>query len=508
MSVTWDRETDVIIAGYGLSGAVAAIEASDAGAEVIILEKSQFPGGLSILAGGSILCVSDPESAAGYLAHLSGGRIDENLIAPFARGLSEIEPYMRKLAEVNGGKVTASKSTIPGGIGEGLYPFPGQEAFYRIRVTEIPGFTGFTWVQHLRMAALNMMKVVMDNVDKRNVPCLFSTAATRLVRDSAGKITGLKAVQDGKEITVRARRGIILATGGFEQNRWMQMQFLQGKPFYAMAPLTHTGDGIVMAQDVGADLWHMWHVHGSYGLKFPEFPIAFRTPFSGPRNPKRRMPWIVVDKFGRRYMNEYQPGPQDTMHRAMEIYDPDLPGYARIPSYLIFDETGRAWGPLGEPLAIGGTLYNWSKDNSDELNKGWILRGDTLAELARALAEREDNEGRMEGKRLEKTVAEWNEVVKSGEDDFHRPPGTMMPIESPPFYACPVWPIITNTQGGPVHNVKQQIVDVYKSPIPRLYACGELGSFFAHLYQLGGNIGECVYSGRVAGVNAAAEKPL
>ncbi len=500
--IDWNLETDVIVVGYGLAGAIAAIEARNAGAEVLIIEKSSYPGGCSILAGGSILSVSNAGKATKYLTHLSSGRVDAALIGPFAQGLSENEAYMKDLARINGGTVMTSKGAGPG-VGEGLYPFPGQDAFYRISVSEIPGFSGFPWVQHLRLAATNMMKVVMDNVDKRGIRCLYETPARRLTRNSTGEITGVTAGPQSKEMAIKARRGVVLACGGFEQNQWMLMQFLQGKPMYSMAPLTHTGDGIVMAQDVGAALWHMWHVHGSYGLKFPEFPVAFRTPFSGPRNPKRKMPWIVVDKSGLRYMNEYQPAPQDTMHRAMELYDPDLPGYARIPSYAIMDDAGLKWGPIGQPLAIGGKVYNWSKDNSEELARGWIVKGNTLSDLAKAIVAREDNEGRMDAAKLEATVAQWNEIVRKGEDPFHRPPGTMMPVKAPPFYAVPVWPIITNTQGGPVHNVRQQVMDVWNKPIPHLYACGELGSFFSHLYQLGGNLGECVYSGRVAGKNAA-----
>ncbi len=83
-----------------------------------------------------------------------------------------------------------------------------------------------------------------------------------------------------------------------------------------------------------------------------------------------------------------------------------------------------------------------------------------------------------------------------------------MPIQAPPFYAAPVWPIISNTQGGPVHNAKQQVIDAFGQRIPRLYAAGELGSFFSHLYELAGNLGECLSSGRVAGKEAAKESSL
>ena len=109
---------------------------------------------------------------------------------------------------------------------------------------------------------------------------------------------------------------------------------------------------------------------------------------------------------------------------------------------------------------------------------------------------------------FKETIGRWNEQCCAGRDrDFHRPPGTMMPIERPPFYTIPVWPIITNTQGGPVHNAKQQVVDPYGKPIPRLYKAGEMGSVFGHLYMLAGNNAECFIGGKIAGTNAAGEKP-
>src|SRR5439155_1641298 len=86
---------------------------------------------------------------------------------------------------------------------------------------------------------------------------------------------------------------------------------LKDFPAYSVY-LVNTGDGIKMAQKAGATLWHMWHFHGGYGFKFPEFPFAIRHVWAGPRNENRKMIWIAVNKFGRRFMDEYPPAPQDT----------------------------------------------------------------------------------------------------------------------------------------------------------------------------------------------------
>ena len=79
----------------------------------------------------------------------------------------------------------------------------------------------------------------------------------------------------------------------------------------------------------------------------------------------------------------------------------------------------------------------------------------------------------------------------------------MTPIRTPPYYGAPVWATLSNTQGGPVHDAESRVIDVYGEPISRLYAAGELGSSFGHLYLSGGNIAECFVTGRIAGKNAA-----
>lgn len=231
MDLKWDRETDVVVVGYGLSGAVAAIEAHDADVEVLILEKGRFPGGCSILSGGQILCADDVDAAAKYLFQLSGERVETDLIGTFAQGLADNEQYLRKLARVNDGKVRTVKEQGR----DRTYPFEGGDTLYAARIQKIPGFSGgFPWLQRQRAAGVNLMKTAMDNVEGRNIPVLSSTPAKRLVTDAGGRVVGVVVQSSGAELAIGARRAVILACGGFEQNQWLQMQFLQGKPFYSM----------------------------------------------------------------------------------------------------------------------------------------------------------------------------------------------------------------------------------------------------------------------------------
>jgi len=504
----WDMETDVVVAGFGNAGGVASIEAHDAGSRVLLLEKGTYPGGASVLAGGSFKFVKNYGEAVKYFTTLSSGRVDGETIEAFTKGMSEILDYAQDLAKTDKAEIQVARERTP--FASDVYPFPGRDSLGAFRVVHIPGFKSFPWLS----GALNWgpagFKMIWDNVEARGIKVMTETPAQRLLRNSSGDILGLVALlsgSKGREINIKAKKAVVLACGGFEQNEFMRLQYLQGKPFYSMAPLTHTGDGITMSQEVGAALWHMWHVHGSYGFKFDEYPLAFRHIFSGPRNMHRKMSWIVVDKRGRRYMDEYPPAPQDLSHRPMELYDADMPGYPRIPSYMIFDEEGRKAGPISRPMGLLQYYYEWSEDNSREVERGWILKANTIKALAQKIRKLPENEGVIDGNVLSETVSEWNECVDRGSDPLMRPPQTMAPLKTPPFYAAQVWPIITNTQGGPMHNGKQQVLDVRLKPIPRLYAVGELGSFFAHLYQLGGNLGETISSGRIAGRNAAREDP-
>ena len=109
---------------------------------------------------------------------------------------------------------------------------------------------------------------------------------------------------------------------------------------------------------------------------------------------------------------------------------------------------------------------------------------------------------------LSETIERWNTMCDVGDDDdFGRPPPSMMKIKTPPFYCAEVWPICSNTHGGPVHNVHQQVLNAFDEPILRLYAAGELGGVFGHLYLGGGNMAECFVGGWTAARHAAQLEP-
>jgi succinate dehydrogenase/fumarate reductase flavoprotein subunit len=277
-------------------------------------------------------------------------------------------------------------------------------------------------------------------------------------------------------------------------------------PVFSAANMGNTGDGIRMAQALGANLWHMWHFHGSYGFRHPDtekYPLGIRVkrfPDWIPGKESRAVvqaPWILVDRDGKRFMNEFPPYVQDTGARPFELFDPVTMSFPRIPAYMVFDELGSRRFPMGNPAFNDRRVsLGWSRDNKEEVASGILKRADTLAALAGLLG--------VDAAALEETVARWNRFCSTKQDtEFKRPGGTMMKIQRPPYYGAEIWPVLSNTQGGPEHDARQRIISVEGEAIPRLYAAGEMGSSFGHLYLAGGNIAECFVTGRIAGREAA-----
>lgn len=495
---------DIVVVGFGFAGGVAAIEAHDQGRSVLILEKAAHPGGLSIVSGGGLAVGRDPDSAPALFAYLQatcGGLTPDPVLWAMAEGMVALPAYLAYLQRVSNQELKDMRAVIDPGA-HATYPFPGAEAIRSMKIAQDPAFGYFPWVRGMRGGA-RLFKVVWDNVGHRGIPVHVATPMERLLTDGRGRVIGVQARNaEGAPVWVYARRGVVLACGGFENAAELKGQVYPARPVYPIAGLTNTGDGIREAQRLGAALWHLVNFHGGYGFKFPGFPQAFRHRFGGPRVPTRRFPWIIVDQRGRRYMNEVPPAPQDTPIRDMSYFDPDEARYPRIPSYLLVDAAGLASGPLAQPIFQGDAqpVYEWSSDNQREVARGWIQAAPTVAGLAAKLG--------LPPAVLQETVAAWNAACASGQDPWGRLPGTMMPLRTPPFYGVQTWPVVSNTQGGPVHDAAQRVLDVDGRPIPHLYAAGELGSLFGHLYLEAGNVAECFVTGRVAAQTASREEPV
>jgi succinate dehydrogenase/fumarate reductase flavoprotein subunit len=252
-----------------------------------------------------------------------------------------------------------------------------------------------------------------------------------------------------------------------------------------------------MAMAIGADLWHMDNQAGpDFNFRIPGKDWAFGYTFSPTGNG-----WIWIAKDATRFTNEAY----FTKHGKIPFHGIYVPVPTPLPVHCVFDETMRKSGPLYPPNYFFCwwsqiEKYNWSSDNMAEIEKGWIVKADTLRELASKIGKNPDM--------LEKTVSTWNKSCADKNDtEFGRDPKKLAPIQTPPFYAAEFVPAFTNTQGGPRRNSNAQVLDTNRKPIPRLYSAGELGALYSWHYQGGGNILECIVFGHIAGERTAAEKP-
>ena len=510
--VQFDETYDVIVVGYGFAGATAAIEAARLGAKVLVLEKAPDPGGISICSQGAICCSAEPDEAFAYLKATNAGRIPDDVLRTISNGMALAEEFLRDVADGSGAEIT----TRPRG---GNYPFPHRETFYYSHVDSIPNFDARTFFPQVkgRVGGPYLFRVLQMKVDELGVDVRLASPAKRLIYDNSREVRGVIAETPQGIRHFGTTRGVVLSSGGFEADEGMKQEYWQLMPVLTAANKYNTGDGIRMAQEVGADLWHMWHFHGSYGFRHPDpnYPYGIRVkrfPDWVPGDSDANMvgadmvdvpvAWILVNRDGKRFMNEQPPYLQDTGARPFEDMDTVTQQFRNIPAWLICDEEGRKLYPLGNPAYNDRDVHmEWSDDNLKELEMGILKRADTIEELAEITDMPTDT--------LTATIDRWNAMTEAREDTEHgRPAGSMVPIASPPFYVGEIWPIVSNTQGGPKHDGKQRIVDVHGDPIPRLYAAGEMGSCFGHLYLAGGNIAECLISGWTAGRGVAAEPAL
>jgi succinate dehydrogenase/fumarate reductase flavoprotein subunit len=481
----WDIEADVVIVGLGAAGVAASVTAHDLGAKVVILEKAPEGehGGNTRVAGQGYLNTADAADAAAYLTALCG---------PYTVPLEMVTVWAAEMCRNNDwlagvGGDPQEHQHPPGGI---EFPdLPGAGTVHKFHDGPTYGYS-YTW------------KRFESLVRERPIPVIYETPGRELVQhDETKEILGVRAQRGEKSLLVKARKGVVLACGGFENNQEMIRNYLPGIPYcYTSGSPYNEGDGITMAMSVGADLWHMNNYAGpSMALKVPEV----RTSFSMQAlHYSKEQPggMIVVGPDARRFCDEKF----KTRHGKVPVNGRWLPLSTPCPMYIIFDHRLFTAGPLYDAHPSHGWTqiiekYDWSADNGRELAKGWIKRGDSLAALAGAVG--------LDPAVLAETAARWNRSCDAGHDTEFGRKLMLQPLGDGPYYAIELSPSMLNTQGGPRRNEKAQIVRPDGSPIPRLYSAGELGSIYSYLYQGTGNIGECLAFGRIAGRNATAETP-
>jgi len=539
----WDMEVEVAVIGSGGGALTAALSAHEAGAKIVVLERTDKVGGNTAQSGGAIwipmnkhmeeLGVSDSrEEALKYCLALTEGRTDDNVVEAYVdnavKALEFIEtktPVCFKSlvmpdyhAEVPGGKV-------PGrGLDPQLYDLNELGEWKdKIRSYGVPIMNNMTteeqfteWKMTLNPSNIPV-DVLIDRMDKglvgrgnaliggllkgcldRKIPIRLETRALELVMDGKAVI-GVKAQKDGKDLYVKAPGGVILACGGFEWNDDLKNRYLQGKIDGPVVQPHNEGDGTMMASEAGADMIQMhevwWfpsvHVPGDRYDGKPFYMMCFterHTPHT-----------ILVNKMGRRFVNEA--GTYNDMAKAMFTPDENSYGYRNYPCWAVMDSQYR------EKYHVMGVLPG---DSDPE----WLMAADTLEELA-------DKVG-IDPAGLVETVNRYNDFCRNGKDldwgrgenlyecfvgDPDAPHPVLGTVEKAPFYVVPVLSGALGTKGGPRIDKNGQARNVRNLPITGLYACGNVAAPVSGpgYWGPGGTIGPGVCFGYLAGIHAAQE---
>jgi urocanate reductase len=469
----WDMTVDVVVLGAGGAGMAAAIEANDAKVKVVVLEKAAQAGGSTATSGGIVYAAGTANQRAAKIADTPDemikfwmacgkGQNDLDLVTLVANESAGIVDWLTNL----GNKWTA----VPNVSGAEAEPY-----FAAITPTKARGH--FT-----NGGGKALFKTLADAGAARGINILYETAVTELVTDAKGVVVGVKAAQNGATRYFQAKRGVVIATGGFPGNKEMlrALSADQGYKGESKGVPTLTGDGIRIAQALGADLTGASEICAAPSVRLPGAPgINGNTPT------------IFVNERGRRFANE-------TLH-----YDEVAFAISRQEiAYVIFDDALKAKG--------GNVICSaFSKDLSTEITSGLVVRADTLAELAAKLNLQSD--GGPAAARLQETLNSWNASADQRTDPEFGRAKSFGPIKTAPFYAVEVVGGMYDTTGGLRINTKTQVIDVFGKTIPRLYAAspGATGGTIGRIYPASGSaLVTCFCLGRVAGKNAAAETQL
>lgn len=531
---------DVIVLGSGAAGLTAAFTAAHEGARVAVFEKHDRIGGTTSWSGGHVWIPANPhmaeisapdsaEDGTTYLMSLSRDLVDEQLVRAFV----DNGPLMAEYLEKQGGLrffavpglpdyYPSNPGGKPGGgrtMGTELFAFDDLGA-WKDRVEKSPYYptdlrmdeTGIgaavpkppaaeerarRALRDERGMGQSLIGMLLTACLRDEVEIRESTPAVELLVED-GRVRGVVLETRDRRQEVRARRGVILATGGFEWNEEYRTTFLRGTVGMPVSIPTNTGDGLRMAMKAGAALQNMREAWWIPAARLPAGVNAMnREMISGDRTRPRS---ILINRQGRRFTNEavnYH-GIGGAFHQE----DVNTFGYANLPAWLVFDHTYLVrYGSIGRPYT--GETHPW------------LTEAPTLATLAERLGVPADELGR--------TVERWNTNVASGTDpDFHRGEtahdlwwgdpykkgtieGTLGPLDEPPFYALELTIGTLGTKGGPKVDADARVIDLDGNPIPGLYAAGNVSSPTGASYGgPGGTLGPAMTFAWLAGRHAAS----
>lgn len=459
-------DTDIVIVGGGGAGLTAAVEATQAGSSVVVVEKNGFVGGNTILCGG-IYNAPDPE-----LQEPEGIEDSEELFyeQTYEAGDEVANPELVKVLTENSYDGLEWLKSIGmefrDDIGQGagsLYP--------RTHTAVKPNGTGF-------------IDAFMENLDESgNAQILTETTAEHIIMED-GKAAGIKAKNyDGSDLTIHAKQGVIVTTGGFAKNPEMVVEYKNEEKWPNLDEKTIstnlgslTGDGITMGEEVGADLVDMDQ------MQFLYLGIPDRGPITGVLDLQAEKV-IFVNNEGKRFVRE--DGRRDVISKA--IFDQPGGTYWMVHSSDVLDfDTAKTVEQEDFKKVVEEGKYGW-------------VQADTLEELAEKMDVPYEN--------LKASFDDYNKSFdnKVEEDEFGRTLFTY-PMKEGPYAAVPRTPALHHTMGGLKIDTGAHVLDKDGYQIPGLFAAGEVTGGIHGANRVGGNaVVDLVVFGRIAGQNASAE---
>jgi 3-oxosteroid 1-dehydrogenase len=523
----WDRTVDVVVVGSGAAGLVAALAAADGGATVEVFEKADLVGGTSAWSGGmpwmplnahqSETGIPDSrDEVLAYIAGLSEGREpDPALVEVFIDHAAEALAFIEKSTPLEMRTLTAYPdyySDRPNSKLRGRSVEPVALAsrdllgdwYDRVRESplmprlmreemgsdiDVDAVTTERETAGVRTLGSALVSGILRGVLDRGVEVTTGTAVTDLVVGN-GAVVGVVAEHDGSTIRIGARRGVVLASGGFEWNDELVKAYLGNARIFPLTPEGNVGDGLRMGLELGARVGNMTNAVTR--------PIAWDGSSIYMSTPRQDPGCIIVGRNGRRFVNEgisYM-----DMGKAFRAYDPRTQSYPDAgPVWMIFDQSVR------ERTRVGAFV-------PDSPTPDWVEEGATIAELARAID--------IDPHALAGEIDRFNGFVATGIDlDFGR--GTiwfeglsiggpsaeknLAKIEHGPFYAMRLYNGVFGTIGGLRVNEHARVLAESGGTIEGLWAVGNVAAgVLGQSYPGGGSsLGPNLTFGYLAGRDLA-----
>lgn len=534
----WDLEADVVVLGSGGAAMMAAISAHDFGAkDVVILERSGMVGGTTAMSGGMLwvpnnhhqheagLTDSDEEIVA-YLDSLAPGALDPETLWSFMQSGPEMLRYLADKTPVrlhaftdfpdyqpyapgakpDGGRSLDNEAFSFARLGKWASRVNPSKMAYPLRGSLMEATRGSLDEETLaereagdyrglgQALAGSLFMAVLD----RNIPVEFEKRARRLVKDGARVIGVIAEDANGKDFRVRARRGVVIATGGFEWNETLVNAFLRGPLTGPVSVPENEGDGLLMAIEAGAQLANMQNAYWMQSaLEYKPQHRAAKPNYLLGSDERARPGAILVNSKGKRFVNEA--ANYNAVGKSLHAFDAGTHTYANLPYWLIIDQRYK-------------DKYHTFNSPAGAPAPSFMMKAQTLQALA--------EQAGIDPAGLTAQVERFNAMVQNGHDDdfnrgdntydnfymwgdmdFEPPFRTLGVIDQAPFYAVKMEAGALGTAGGPKTNADAQVVDWQGNPIPGLYAAGNaMASVLGDIYGgAGGTLGPGMTFGYIAG---------